>query len=665
MNELNKETSPYLLQHQKNPIYWKAWHSNILKKVQKENKLIVISIGYSACHWCHVMEHECFEDEDVAQVMNKNYISIKVDREERPDVDAIYMKALQLMTRQGGWPLNVVCLPDGRPIWGATYVNKSSWIEILNELQQLFINKYDKVLDYAEKLQLGINHTGLVQQSKTNSNSENLSKIATLIKNWKQNFDWEYGGTASAPKFMMPTNLNFLQNYGALNNDNELNRYVDLTLTRMAQGGLFDVVEGGFSRYSVDVRWHIPHFEKMLYDNGQLLQTYATAFKRTQNELYRTICYKTITFIKNNWLTNNGLIYSAYDADSLNKENVLEEGAFYFWTLEELKTILTDDIDWFQTLYNVNEFGIWEHNVYVFIQTQTINQVAEQYNFDAETFEQKNITALEKLKKYRLDNKPLPRLDDKCLTSWNALWIIGLLECYEAYNDSEFLELAKQTIHTILNKMLDPETGILYRNYKNNTRSISGFLDDYAFTIKALIKLYQNTLDVNYISQAKQITDYCMDHFYDINASLFEFKNKNDEQLIAKHYEVEDNVIPSSNAIMAQNLWQLSIIYTNSFYKETATKMLNVIIPNIDYASVYSDWLQLFLWAQDDYQYQVISGKNALNYVKDELKKYQVNTHIFGIDSANNLPIFEDKFDLNKNQKFTCTNTHCTNQEII
>jgi uncharacterized protein len=663
MNELSKETSPYLLQHKNNPIHWKAWNSETLKSAINQNKLIVVSIGYSACHWCHVMEHECFEDDDVAIVMNNSYISIKVDREERPDIDAIYMKALQLMTRQGGWPLNVVCLPDGRPIWGATYVNKESWIESLEQLQELFETQYDKVLDYAQKLQLGISDLGLVKIEKESDLS--LDNITPLINNWKRSFDWEYGGPARAPKFMMPTNLNFLQNYGSITNDQELIDYVDITLTRMAQGGLFDVVDGGFSRYSVDIRWHIPHFEKMLYDNGQLLQTYATAYKRTHNSYYKEICYKTIDFITENWLTHAGLVYSAYDADSIDSNQKLQEGAFYYWTKDELKQLLLEDYNWFKTLYNVNDFGFWEHDFYVFIQTQSLSQVAEQVNLTTEILKEKNTQALKKLKEYRSNNRKLPRLDDKCLTSWNAIWVIGMLECYEAFNDRKHLDLATKTMDAITNLMLDHETGILYRNYKDEKTTISGFLDDYAFTIKALIKLYQNTLKIEYIKLAKQITDYCLDHFYEDQVGLFQFKNKSDDQLIAKHYEIEDNVIPSANAIMGQNLWLLQLIYENKHYKEICSNMLKTVLPSIDYASVFSDWLQLLLWMQDDYQHIIFTGTNALELVKTDLTKHQYNSNVFGCATENELAIFKNKFVLNNNQKFICTNTHCINQNIL
>ncbi|UYW00750.1 thioredoxin domain-containing protein [Flavobacterium agricola] len=665
MNLLHLETSPYLLQHQNNPIYWKAWNAKTLAQAKQENKLLLVSVGYSACHWCHVMEHECFEDDEVAQVMNAHYVAIKVDREERPDVDAIYMKALQLMTRQGGWPLNVVCLPDGRPIWGATYVNKLEWIDTLQQLQNLFETNYEKVLDYAEKLQLGINHIGLVENKDVAPNNLDSKQIEPLLKNWKRSFDWDYGGPARAPKFMMPTNLNFLQSYGSLKQDNELLDYVDLTLTKMAQGGLFDVVEGGFSRYSVDMRWHIPHFEKMLYDNGQLLETYANAYKRTKNENYKTVCEKNIKFIETNWLAPNGLVYSAYDADSLNDQNKMQEGAFYFWTKKELKHLLKDDFNWFELLYNVNDFGFWEDDFYVLIQSQSIAQIAEQVQIPLAELEIKNKEALNLLKQHRLANRQKPGLDDKCLTSWNAMWVIGLLTCYEAFKNENYINLAKQTLDAILNKMLNPDTGILYRNAKNNNVNISGFLEDYAFTTKALLKMYQNTLQESYLQTAKQFTDYCLDHFYEPQIGLFEFKNKQDEALIAKHYEIEDNVVPSANAIMGQNLWILHLIYQHDFYKSTAIKMLQLVIPSIDYASAFSDWLQLLLWVQNDAEHVIFTGKDAKEHVLNELEKWQHSVGIWGTTTTSSLPIFSLKHDANKNQKFICNNTSCQVHEVI
>ena len=284
MNELNLETSPYLLQHANNPVHLKAWNEKTLALAKKENKLILISIGYSACHWCHVMEHESFKNEEVATTMNAHFINIKIDREERPDIDAVYMKAVQVMTSRGGWPMNVVALPDGRPIWGGTYFRKNEWINSLEKLQEIYIQTPETILDYAEKLHEGLQNISIIPKTETTTDF-NFEILEKLIEKWQKSFDWDFGGMARAPKFMMPTNYEFLLRYAYQTNNKELLEFVNLTLTKMAYGGLFDTVDGGFSRYSVDIKWHVPHFEKMLYDNGQLVSLYANAYKLTKNKL--------------------------------------------------------------------------------------------------------------------------------------------------------------------------------------------------------------------------------------------------------------------------------------------------------------------------------------------------------------------------------------------
>lgn len=665
MNQLHLETSPYLLQHQSNPIFWKAWNTNTLKDAKTSNKLIVVSIGYSACHWCHVMEHECFEDHEVADVMNANYISIKVDREERPDVDAVYMKALQLMTRQGGWPLNVVCLPNGKPVWGATYVNKPNWIQALKDLQDLYESQPERMVEYADKLQLGLNHTGLIEEQEV-ENPFDIKTTEQLVIKWSKSFDWDYGGPARSPKFMMPTNLNFLQNYGSYIKNEDLLDYVDLTLTRMAWGGLYDVVEGGFSRYSVDMRWHIPHFEKMLYDNGQLLQTYSNAYKRTKNPLYKQICYQTFNFIKQNWLLENGLVQSAYDADSLNKKGKLQEGAFYSWNLEDLKQLLDTDFEWFASLYNINEFGFWEEeNEYVFIQTQTESQIAEQFNFELEELLNKKADLLNKLKDFRNVNKQIPRLDDKCITSWNALYVIGCLECFEAFGDQEFLNAAEKNIIFIINNLINPETGILSRNFKEGKITINGFLDDYAFLIKALFKLYQNTLKPEFALEAKKLADFVLDNFYNENISLFEFKHKSEDKLVATHFEIEDNVIPSSNAIMAQNLWLLGLLFENEYYQKITKQMAQKVLPSIDYGSAFSEWLQLNIWLQNEFENHIFVGNNIKEVYVKELSLFNYNRHLIGANIKEMYYFLEKKYKINKNLLYVCNNLTCTKFQNI
>jgi uncharacterized protein len=656
MNLLHLETSPYLLQHANNPIFWKAWSDTTLATAIKENKLIIISIGYSACHWCHVMEHESFENQDVAQVMNSHFISIKVDREERPDVDAIYMKAVQMMTGQGGWPLNVVCLPDGRPVWGATYVRKNEWINTLEQLAELYVSNNEKIVDYAEKLHEGIQFLGIVEHNE--SKDQNLSNnIKPIVEKWSKSFDWEYGGYARAPKFMMPNNYLFLQRYGFQTQSENLLSFVDLTLTKMAHGGLFDTIDGGFSRYSVDMRWHVPHFEKMIYDNGQLITLYSEAYKRTKNPLFKEVIEKTLHFTDREFLNSENGFYSALDADSLNHKNKLEEGAFYVWTKKELQEILENDFEIFSELYNVNEFGFWEHDNYVLIQSQTLKNVAEQFSLsENELLNKKKIW--EKILFTAREKRPKPRLDDKSITSWNSIMLKGYIDAYNALGNEIYLEIAQKNAQFIIER-IHPEKGFLYHTYKNKKSTIEGFLEDYAFTIDAFINLYQTTLIEKYIHLAKQLTDYCFDNFYDEKQQFFTFNSRNSVQLIAQHFEIEDNVMPASNSVMANNLFVLSILFNNTYYEKIALQMLHHIIPKIDYPSAYSNWLNFWMNLSEDNKELAVCGANALINIKKINAAYLPHIIVAGSIKNSELPFLENRFIENQDLFYVCQNKAC------
>ena len=354
-NELIHESSPYLLQHAHNPVNWVAWKEDQLSRAKAEEKLILISIGYAACHWCHVMEKECFEDEQVAEAMNTHFVNNKVDREERPDVDQIYMDALQLMTGSGGWPLNVIALPDGRPFWGATYVPKDRWLHTISQLAQLYRDDPAKVIQYAEDLTQGL--LSINQPTGQKLDLPQRNAIDEAIDKWLQRMDPEYGGYNRAPKFMMPVNLDFLMNYYGVSGKQEVLDYLNTTLTRMAYGGLQDQLGGGFARYSVDMRWHVPHFEKMLYDNAQLLSVYSKRYAITKNSYYQQVVENTISFLQKDLKHPEGGYYASLDADSLDSRGQLEEGAYYVWFKEELEEILGDKFSLFAEYYNVNDFG--------------------------------------------------------------------------------------------------------------------------------------------------------------------------------------------------------------------------------------------------------------------------------------------------------------------
>ncbi len=656
MNELQYETSPYLLQHANNPVNWRAWNQKTLSQALTEDKLIIISIGYSACHWCHVMEHESFEDVDVAQVMNSNFISIKIDREERPDIDAVYMKAVQVMTGQGGWPMNIVALPDGRPIWGGTYFRKNDWINSLEKLQELYSQNPKTIVEYAEQLHDGLQSLSIIPTHKDLTDFD-FDIIENLVKKWQKSFDWEFGGMARAPKFMMPTNYEFLLRYGYQTKNKTILDFVNLTLTKMAYGGLFDTIAGGFSRYSVDMKWHVPHFEKMLYDNGQLISLYAHAYKLTHNSLYREIIEKTLAFVEEEWLTQEGSFYAALDADSLNTDNHLEEGAFYVWTKTELESLILDEFEIFKTVFNINDFGHWEKGNHVLIQNLPLKEIAIKFNVsESDLTEMKK--KWEQILYFERSKRSKPRLDDKCLTSWNALMLKGYVEAYKALGEKKYLDIAVQNANFILQNLWDSE-GFLYRTYKNGKATINGYLEDYAQVINAFIALYETTFDECWLQNAKQLTDYCFDFFYDESAAFFSFTSKKDFALITPHFEIEDNVIPAANSVMAHNLFYLGIYFNNCYYDTIARQMTQSIIPLIDYPSAYSNWLNVLLNFSEQNKELAVCGEKALYFAEKINQNYWPNLILAGTTVDTMLPFLENRYCENQTLFYLCQNKTC------
>jgi len=655
MNELHKETSPYLLQHKNNPIFWKSWNDTSLEQSRKENKLLIISIGYSACHWCHVMEHESFEDSEVAELMNRYFVSIKVDREERPDVDSVYMKAVQLMTKQGGWPLNVVALPDGRPVWGGTYFRKEQWLSTLEQLAQMWQEEPQKMLDYAQNLETALESlTQIIEQSL----QENIQEVLdNFIEKWSKSFDLEMGGYARAPKFMMPTNYRFLMRYAYQNNHKPLLDYVNLTLTKMAYGGIFDVIDGGFSRYSVDMKWHVPHFEKMLYDNGQLVSLYSDAYKLTKNPIYGEIVKKTLNFVEREWLTDEGGFYAAFDADSLNENGKKEEGAFYVWKKEELQIIFKEDFELFSALFSIDDFGYWEHQNYVLIQQKPLEITANDFGISASKLQAKKESFEKTLFEIR-KKRPKPALDDKIITSWNAIMNRGYTDAYKAFGEVKYLEIAQKNIEFIKTKLWS-EDGNLYRTYKNKIAKINGFLEDYAFVVDALIGLYEVTANENYLLEAKQLTDYTLDNFYDSDKGLFRFKSVEDASLVSENYETEDNVIDSSNSVMARNLYTLSVYFGLVHYEDICRKMLRIVISNIDYPSAFSNWLNVWMNFDTQQKELAICGKNALENLNVINQNYFPNLIVSASEKPSNLPFLKGRYAENILHFFVCQNKVC------
>ena len=446
------------------------------------------------------MEKECFEDEQVAKLMNENFVNIKIDREERPDIDHLYMDAVQMMTGRGGWPLNVVTLPDGRPFWGATYVKKEDWMKVLTELTRLYKDQPEKIIGYAKDLAEGIKAINLVEIAP---NSQILTKdqLDNSVKKWSRYFDHNYGGYNRAPKFMMPGNLDFLLHYAKSRKNDELMEYINLSLTKMAYGGIFDHLAGGFSRYSVDGKWHVPHFEKMLYDNGQLISLYSKAYAVTQNPLYKKVVEETISFISSELMDSTNAFYTSLDADSVNETGELEEGAFYVWQKEELQTLLADKFELFKDYYNINDFGLWEHGNYVLIRNKTDEAIAKKHKISISDVN-KIISDCKDILYNVRKNRTRPRLDDKILCSWNGLMLKGLTDAYRFIKNDDYLDMALKNGNFIEAIFFKKDSG-LYHNHKDGKSTINGYLEDYATVIDAFIGLYEITFDENWLNSAK------------------------------------------------------------------------------------------------------------------------------------------------------------------
>jgi hypothetical protein len=657
-NSLIKENSPYLLQHAHNPVNWYPWNDETLELAKAQNKLLIISVGYAACHWCHVMEEESFEDESVAEIMNAGFINIKVDREERPDIDQVYMNAIQLMTGRGGWPMNVVALPDGRPIWGGTYFRKEQWTSTLQQITDLFKTDPEKMYEYAAKLEKGLKQLQLIPENGTTK--ELLREdFPPILKKWEQTFDKEYGGSQQAPKFIIPSNFQFLLRYSIQNKDPELKKYVLRSLDKISYGGIFDPIEGGFSRYSVDVRWHIPHFEKMLYDNAQLVSLYSQAYSATKIKWYKEVVQQSLQFVKQNLTDASGAYYSSLDADSLNSEGKLEEGVFYSWEPSELKRILKDDFELFSDYYNINSFGRWEADKYVLIRTQSDSEISEKHQISEEKLIQKKNNWREILKEYR-DKRDKPRLDDKQITSWNAMMLTGYVDAYKALNISKYLQAALVNGDFILKNILQPDGSLKHSN-KNGESRINAYLEDYAYVIEAFIKLFQVTLDKKWLVKSKELADYSILHFYDKKVELFYFTSHKDRPLITRNIDFTDNVISSSNSVMAKNLFLLSKYFENEDFLEMSKNMLTKISDHIkEYPQGHSNWLDLKLNFTDVFYEIVVTGDNAVEIINDLNSSYLPNILIDGtVKEDNSRPLTKNRYQNGKDLIYICSDGTC------
>ena len=652
-NELINESSPYLLQHAHNPVNWNPWGEKALKKAQEEDKLLIVSIGYAACHWCHVMEHESFEDSTVAAIMNEYFVPIKVDREERPDVDDVYMTACNLVSGRGGWPLNAIALPDGRPIWAGTYFPKDQWLNVLEQFKKLKEEDYDKLKENAEKLTQGIQSTDHIvkvgtdidfDQKTLDQFNDNIFKVS----------DYREGGRKGAPKFPMPSIYEYLLEQYRITKDPKLMETVNLTLSKMADGGIYDQLGGGFARYAVDAQWLAPHFEKMLYDNGQLVSLYSRAYKADRNPQYKDVVYQTLDFIERELMHESGYFYSSLDADSEG-----EEGKFYVWEAEELKTLLADNYEIYKAYYSVKEKGNWEHTN-ILHRTQTLGQIANKFNKEkkeiASIIEAANALLMaERSKRIR------PGLDDKTITSWNALMVSGYAEAHKTFGEMNHKTRATTAMDFIFDKQMNAD-GQLFRNYKNEKSTINAFLDDYALSILAAIDVYEITFDRKYLDQANKLVEHAIKHFLNEETGMFYYTSDLDPPLVARKTELSDNVIPGSNSAMARAMYELGTLLYNPEYTNRSVQMLsnvNETLEKSERSDFSSSWLMLYNEIVHTPYEIAIVGPDAEKLRNEMISRFLPDALFLGGETEDDMKLLEGKLQDGETFIYVCQNKVC------
>jgi uncharacterized protein len=651
-NELIHESSPYLLQHAHNPVNWYPWGDKALKKAKDENKMLIISIGYSACHWCHVMEHESYEDTTVARIMNEHFVSIKVDREERPDIDQLYMNAAYLITGSGGWPLNVLALPDGKPFFAGTYYPKETWIKVLDYFIDIK-NKDPLTLgSQAELVTKGIKSTDSVVFNRQKS-ILTLSDLNDIFKLLKPMFDFTKGGMNHAPKFPMPSNWEYLMHYYSLSNDPDALKAVTSTLDNMAAGGIYDQVGGGFSRYSTDENWHIPHFEKMLYDNAQLVSLYSHAWQLTKKELYKNVVYETLEFINRELTSAEGGFYSSLDADSEG-----EEGKYYAWTKEEVESVLGKEAPLFIDYFNITNPGNWEKEKNILYRKAADDEFSKKYNISIIEIKKRLDKDRELMLKTR-NEMVKPSIDDKILTSWNAIMLKGYIDAYRAFGEESFLNSALKNAGFLMKNAITMNNEIS-RNYKNGKSSVPGLLDDYSFTISAFIDLYQATFDEKWLYKANELTDYTILHFFDASSGMFYYTSDNYSDLIVRKMEITDNVIPSSNSEMAMDLFLLGNYFNNESYIQKARQMFINIQNNLPQNIFsFSNWGLLGIHFVKPIYEVAIVGSEWEHLRKTMDNNYLPDAVFLGGKNEGTLSLLENKLVPDQTTIYVCVDKTC------
>lgn len=628
-NKLINEKSPYLLQHAYNPVYWYPWNEEAFEIAKKEDKPIFLSIGYSTCHWCHVMERESFEDEDVAKILNENFISIKVDREERPDIDSVYMSVCQAMTGSGGWPMTIIMTPDKKPFFAGTYIPKENMygrlglINLLNKITQMWKEENTKLINSSDKI---VNHIKGANNKKVGHSMLSKELIKNSFDTFKENFDSRFGGFGDAPKFPSPHNLMFLLKYSKLENDEKALNMVEKTLQDMYKGGLFDHIGYGFARYSTDEKWLAPHFEKMLYDNAMLVMAYLEAYQITKNDLYKDVVEKTLGYVVREMKDKEGGFYSAQDADSEG-----EEGKFYTFTYPEILAVLGDeDGKVFADYFDITIEGNFEG--------KNIPNLIDNDKFFENNILSKNISThseeidlmVEKLFNYRSGRMELHK-DDKILTSWSALMAIAMTKSYKVLGNKEYLRHAIECVKFIEKKLFNKEGRLLAR-YREGQSDFLAYLDDYAFLVWLYIELYEATFEGDYLTKAVELNRDSIDLFWDDDGKGFYLYGKDSEELFIRPKDLYDGAMPSGNSVAALNLVKLKKMVDDAEVDKISYSLMNIYTDSLMTSPTSYSFYLLALMSElysSKELIVVLKDENNLGEIKDMLyRDYLVNTTV-------------------------------------
>jgi len=660
-NSLIYETSPYLLQHAKNPVNWYSWNETALKKAKEENKPIFLSIGYSSCHWCHVMAHESFENDDIANIMNENFINIKVDREERPDIDDIYQKVCQMATGQGGWPLSVFLTPEQKPFYVGTYFpildsyGRPGFGSLLRQLSQSWKEKPQDIKKAAENFLTNLQKT----ESLTAPSKLERSILDEAAMNLMQLADQANGGFGTAPKFPNSANISFILRYAKLSGISKFKEFALKTLKKMARGGIFDQLGGGFHRYSTDSRWLAPHFEKMLYDNALIPIVYGEAYQITKDPFYLTIVTKTLNFVLREMTSDEGGFYSAKDADSEG-----EEGKYYVWSKNEIQEILGNNSDIFCLFYDVTDGGNFEGKT-ILCNNLSLSSVA--FKFGKTEDEVKKILeeSVQKLLQLRSKRIP-PGLDDKILTSWNAMMISAFAKGFRVSGEQSFLDAAEKCLVFIEKKLIQDEK--LLRTYKNGYSKIQGYLEDYSYLISAMLDVFELNPEIKYLENAKKIGLYLIEHFWDSENNNFFMTADNHEQLIIRPKSNYDLSMPSGNSVAANCLLRLYHLTQEKRFLDISIRIMESQASMAAENPFGFGYLlnTIYMYLQKPIEITVLNSKNSEfeKYLNSSFLPESILVNVKNeeqMENLKNLSFFSGKvFQENKTTVFVCKDFTCS-----